>query len=87
MLQKEWSQNRGGRIAGLLDIGTTHVACLIVALPKNVRASNVFETARVIGIGHNASGGVKAGVIVDLDDAEQAPTPLKLQYLQHYMMT
>ncbi len=72
MLQKEWSQNRGGRIAGLLDIGTTHVACLIVALPKNVRASNVFETARVIGIGHNASGGVKAGVIVDLDDAEQA---------------
>lgn len=72
MLQREWGQLRGSRIAGLLDIGTSKVVCLIVAVPNGGRTASVFEAARVLGVGHKASRGVKAGVIVDLDEAEHA---------------
>lgn len=54
----------GKRIAGVLDIGTSKIACLIAAVePSGVR---------VIGAGHQRAEGVKAGVIIDLDRAEQA---------------
>jgi cell division protein FtsA len=56
----------------LLDLGTSKIVCLIVALPKSSRTASPFETARVLGVGHKASRGVKAGVIVDLDEAEHA---------------
>jgi cell division protein FtsA len=72
MLQKEWGQIRGSRIAGLLDVGTSKIVCLIVALPKSSRAGSPFDQARVLGVGHKGSRGVKAGVIVDLDEAEHA---------------
>lgn len=53
-----------GDVLGLLDIGTSKVCCLIT-----VRSRAGY---RVAGIGNQRSRGVKAGVVVDLDEAEQA---------------
>lgn len=66
-MAREKSKRRSSgssRIAGVLDIGTSKIACLIAS----VEASGV----RVIGAGHQRAEGVKAGVIIDLDRAEQA---------------
>lgn len=72
MLQNEWGQGRGTKIAGLLDVGTSKIVCLIVAVPQQARGDAMFASGRVLGVGHKASRGVKAGVIVDLDEAEHA---------------
>ena len=54
---------RNGLVAAL-DVGTTKVCCLI--------ARRGAEGARVIGIGHQISQGVRGGSIVDMDAAEAA---------------
>lgn len=72
MLQKEWSQSRGTRIVGLLDVGTAKVVCMIIAVPQHARGDAMLAGARLLGVGHKASRGLKAGVIVDLDEAEHA---------------
>ncbi len=66
------SRDQTGRqtIIGLLDIGSSKIACLIVALDARAGVGGL-EGARVIGIGHQRSRGVKAGVIADLDRAEE----------------
>lgn len=52
------------RVTGVLDIGTSKIACLIAALePSGVR---------ILGVGHQRAEGVKGGVVIDLDLAEQA---------------
>ncbi|MCC7252111.1 cell division protein FtsA [Hyphomicrobium sp.] len=51
-------------IKGVLDIGTSKIACLIAEVgPSGVR---------VIGVGHQRAEGVKGGVVIDLDRAEEA---------------
>jgi cell division protein FtsA len=55
-------KTRNGLIAAL-DIGTTKVCCLI---GKPVGA----DAVRVVGIGHQASRGLRNGTFVDLDAAE-----------------
>ncbi len=55
---------RGGLIAAL-DIGTTKICCIIA------KASGA-EGVRVVGIGHQASRGLRNGTFVDLDAAESA---------------
>jgi cell division protein FtsA len=57
------SATRGGLIAAL-DVGTSKTCCLIARVEHG--------TARVIGIGHQASKGIKAGTVTDLDLAQQA---------------
>ena len=57
-------QTEGGSVVGLIDIGTSKVACLIVARGEEGQAG-------IIGFGHQRSRGVKAGVVTDLDAAEQ----------------
>ncbi len=52
------------RITGVLDIGTSKIACLI--------AADGPAGLRVIGVGHQRAEGVKGGVVIDLDRAEQA---------------
>lgn len=56
--------SRSNVIAGL-DIGSSKVCCFIAVLDEDDRV-------RVTGIGHQASHGVKAGGIVDMDGAEEA---------------
>jgi cell division protein FtsA len=69
VLQREWVHRRANGIAGVLDIGTSKNACLIAAVdPRLAGAAQL----RIIGLGHQRSRGVKAGVITDLDEAEQA---------------
>lgn len=62
------------RIIGVLDIGTAKVACLVVAL--DARGPSILPGMatpfRVLGVGHQRSRGMKAGVITDLDEAEIA---------------
>lgn len=56
---------RSAPIIAALDIGTSKVVCLIATGEKGGRT-------RLLGIGHQRSGGIKAGMVVDPDAAEQA---------------
>jgi len=57
--------SRGATAIGLLDIGTTKICCLI-------GTSDPQAGFKVLGIGHQRSRGIKAGVIIDMDEAEIA---------------
>lgn len=66
MAQGKGKRRGGGskRVMGVLDIGTSKIACLIAsAEPSGVR---------ILGVGHHRAEGVKGGVVIDLDRAEQA---------------
>lgn len=69
---KDKARRRSGRkhIAGVLDIGTSKVACLIAAVESETAPAG--EGVRVLGVGLQRAEGVKSGVIIDLDRAEQA---------------
>ena len=54
-------------ILGLLDIGTSKTVCFMVAAPRRGREALID----VLGVGQQPSRGLKAGVVVDLDAAEQ----------------
>jgi cell division protein FtsA len=56
---------RGAPIIAALDIGTSKVVCLIATGEKDGRT-------RLLGIGHQRSRGMKAGMVIDPDAAEQA---------------
>lgn len=62
-------------IVTVLDVGSSKVCCMIAKL-KPRESSQLLKgrthQIRVIGIGHQKSQGVKSGVIVDLNRAEQA---------------
>lgn len=53
-----------GRAIGLVDIGTSKVACLIIE-PSGTGW-------RIAGAGHQRSRGLKAGVVTDIEDAEKS---------------
>jgi cell division protein FtsA len=59
-------------LLGLLDVGTSKVVCLIVRLERRPGTGATRLATSVLGIGHQRSRGLKAGVIVNLDEAEQA---------------
>lgn len=62
-------------IVSILDVGTSKICCVIARLhPREESGVLPGRTHRieVIGIGHQRSRGVKSGVIIDLDAAEQA---------------
>jgi cell division protein FtsA len=64
---------KGGLVASL-DIGSTKISCLIAeAVPAKHRASDSDEhSLRILGVGHQLSRGVRAGAIVNVDEAERA---------------
>ncbi|MCB9991902.1 MAG: cell division protein FtsA [Rhodospirillales bacterium] len=55
-----------GSIIAALDVGSSKIACFIARI---VDDEGNFE---VLGVGHQASQGVKAGSVIDLDAAESA---------------
>lgn len=62
-------------IVAVLDIGSSKVCCLIAKLKPLVRTGEFpgrTHAVDIIGIGHQVSRGVKSGVVVDMDAAEQA---------------
>ncbi len=62
-MKKASTKARNGIIAAL-DIGTTKIACIICRTDGGV--------PRVIGVGLHASRGIKAGTIVDIEEAEKS---------------
>lgn len=64
--QHKW-QRQTPEILGLLDIGTAKTVCFIVATARQRRAGRVD----VLGVGQQPSRGLKAGVVIELDSAEQ----------------
>ena len=69
MIVRDKSEKGASEIVGLLDIGTSKVACLIAAID---RSQGSAAPARLLGVGHVRARGIKGGVIVDLSDAEAA---------------
>jgi cell division protein FtsA len=73
VLQRGWIGGSPRRVTGVLDIGTSKIACLIAAVETGlVEDGSPGATARVLGVGHQKAHGVKGGVITDLDEAENA---------------
>jgi cell division protein FtsA len=76
-------QGRGGvrhlnnsrtSIFAALDIGSTKISCLIARGPAADPKSTIDprQGLRVIGFGQTLSRGVKAGTIINIDEAECA---------------
>ncbi len=57
---------------GVLDIGTSKTACIIVSAPGAKSGLRRREGMRILGFGCKPSRGLKAGVVIDHDGAEQA---------------
>jgi cell division protein FtsA len=70
---KNGATRRSG-VVTVLDIGSSKVCCMIARLRPAEDGQLLRRThqAQVIGIGHQKSRGVKSGVVVDLDKAEQS---------------
>jgi cell division protein FtsA len=65
MSRNQRRQTSASEITAILDIGTAKVACAIFGVRRG-------ETPQLLGIGHQRSRGVKAGVITDIEAAESA---------------
>lgn len=66
---------RKGATLSVLDVGTSKIVCLIaelLPLESTQRLKGRTHLARVIGIGHTRSAGLKGGAIIDLEAAEKA---------------
>lgn len=64
-----------GALIAALDIGSTKIGCLISeTAARKHRGPDGEETPklRVLGVGHQASRGMRNGVVVDVDQAERA---------------
>ncbi len=57
---------------GVLDIGTSKTACIIVSCPDKAGGLRRGDNARILGFGCKPSRGLKAGLVIDHDGAEQA---------------
>lgn len=76
-MKKGIAKSRSGTVAAL-DIGSTKICCFIAhasdASATPLIGLNHADGARprVVGVGHQISKGVKSGVIVDMDAAEES---------------
>jgi cell division protein FtsA len=66
---------RKSAILCVLDVGASKVVCLIAKLipaePSDMLRGRTHR-ARILGIGHQRSRGIKAGVVIDMDETEAA---------------
>jgi cell division protein FtsA len=66
---------RRSAVLSVVDVGASKVVCLIARLTPMERVDALrgrSHRAKVLGVGHQRSRGVKAGAIVDLEQAEGA---------------
>ncbi|MBL8587103.1 MAG: cell division protein FtsA [Methylobacteriaceae bacterium] len=66
---------RKSAILSVLDVGTSKIVCLVARLAPMAESDLLpgrTHRCRVIGIGHQRARGIKAGVVVDMEEAEQA---------------
>src|SRR4051812_23803245 len=74
-LQTRGAGAERSKLIAALDIGSTKVSCLIAQAqpPKHkMPGSETLPSLRALGLGYQASRGVRAGSIVDVDEAERA---------------
>ncbi|PLX36487.1 MAG: cell division protein FtsA [Hyphomicrobiales bacterium] len=67
--------NRRPVIVSVLDVGSTKICSLVARLRPREGADELLgrtHTMEVLGFGYQRSRGIKSGVVVDLDAAEQA---------------
>jgi len=65
------TKSAGRDVVAVLDLGSSKVACIIARLEPSQEAGAPAGFT-VLGIGHQRSRGVKAGVVLDLEEAEAA---------------
>jgi cell division protein FtsA len=66
---------RKSAILSVLDVGTSKVVCVVAELKPADEVEALrsrTHVARILGIGHQRSTGLKGGVVVDLEAAENA---------------
>ncbi len=68
MVLKTTSRPRS-RVLAALDLGSSKVCCFIARVDREPGGRALRP--RVIGIGHQASAGMRAGTVIDMDAAEQ----------------
>ena len=67
--------NKKPSVISILDVGTSKICCIIASLHPRDHSQVLpgrTHKVEVIGIGHQRSRGIKSGVVVNLDQAEQA---------------
>ncbi len=67
--------NRRSVVVSVLDVGSTKVCCIIAKLVPGDEEDLMpgrSHGIEVLGYGYQASAGIKSGVVVDMDQAEQA---------------
>jgi len=75
--QARRSMPRRPSVVSVLDVGSSKICCLIARLtPNDADAAETMRarthTIELLGFGHQRSRGIKSGVVVNLDAAEQA---------------
>jgi cell division protein FtsA len=64
---------RRGAVISIIDVGTSKIACLVAQLePAGNGTRQRPHGCRILGIGHQRARGIKAGQVVDMDEAEGA---------------
>ena len=71
------SQNRGNNsqktgIVAALDVGSTKVCCLIAKVEPSARNSDSGPKIKILGVGHHAARGIRAGSVVNVEEAERS---------------
>ena len=59
-------------IVAALDIGSTKISCLIGEVTNQRPRSDTAQNLRVLGLGQTAARGIRAGAVVDVNEAECA---------------
>lgn len=66
---------RKSAVLCVLDVGTSKIACIVARLmpaePSDLLRGRT-HACKVLGIGHQRSRGMKAGAVIDMDEAEKA---------------
>ncbi len=73
--QSQGKTPEAASIIAALDIGSSKITCLIgevMPAPKHHAGGHDKPLIKVLGVGHQASHGVRSGAVVDLDAAEKA---------------
>ncbi len=67
---------RGRNVEAVIDIGSSKIVCLIfvdeTGAPSISVDGKAFSGVRILGMGHQRARGIKAGVVADIEVAEQA---------------
>ena len=62
------SNGKAPGVCAALDVGSSKIACFIAKTDQTIAGPR----PRVVGVGHQSSRGVRAGAIVDMDEAAEA---------------